>query len=194
MDGVRNDIDVTVDDVSWKVLPQTCDALVMNPSFDAGADFWHPTERSTPHRVNIEIVEGATGVTDKAMKIFGRNHPWRGLRQRLDNSCFVPGEEYVITAMFKLTHSETGEGAACNTNNQWRSDHDPDADTPTANCPNAVLYGHNCYDSNGDKYANQYLRYWNTEAIDWNPNGFNRFRQVKQLQIYLARMSGRSKL
>ena len=111
LDGIKDYVDVTVDDVSWKVLPQACDSLVMNPSFDDGADFWHVSERSTPHRVNIELVEGATGENDKAIKIYNRNHAWRGMRQRLDNSCFVPGEEYVITAMFKLTHSESGEGA-----------------------------------------------------------------------------------
>lgn len=189
MDGIRNDIDVAVDDVSWKVLPQKCEALVMNPSFEDGADYWHVSERRTPHRVNIEVVEGATGEHDKAMKIYNRDHSWRGMRQRLDNSCFVPGEAYVITAMFKLTHSESGEGVTCATNNQWRSNHNPDSDIPTANCPNAVLYGHNCYNSDGNMYDHQYLRFWNTEAIDWDPNGFNLFRQVDQPQMNLAHLA-----
>lgn len=192
LDGIKDYVDVTVDDVSWKVLPQACDSLVMNPSFDDGTDFWHVSERSTPHRVNIELVEGATGENDKAMKIYNRNHAWRGMRQRLDNSCFVPGEEYVVTAMFKLTHSESGEGAMCDTNIQWRSNHNPDSDAPTANCPNAVLYGHYCYDSSGNKLDDVYLRFWNTESFDWDPNGFNFFRQVEQLQTILAPSADRT--
>ena len=77
---------------------------------------------------------------------------WRGLKQLLDPRCFVSGEEFVITADFRLTNS-TGHGVACDTNYQWNNNEGPQ-------CPSVVVRGFD-----GCVGGDVYWQFWNSKSV-----------------------------
>ena len=81
----------------------------------------------------------------------------------VDRTCFAAGEEYVITAKFKMLNS-TGHGVACNTNDQTRTND---------NCPNVAIFGDYCEGND------VWWRFWNNlPDVEWDPDSFNDFQST----------------
>lgn len=148
-------VDIVTDNVEVKYLPKQCKTLIENSDFSQDIDFWEPTDESKD-RVMLNLVEGANGGDDKAVRVHSRDHRWRGLMQRLDSRCFTVGEEITISAKFKLQNS-TGHTIGCDTNHQWGS---------STNCPNVMIKGRYC--DGGDVY----WRFWNSLS-NWEPGQWN---------------------
>jgi len=172
-DGIAQTYDVIVDNIQIKHLPQQCVALVENPSFDDGSAYWSTTDRDD-NRLKVDLVQGASGgENDFAMRAYGRDHQYRGIHQKLDTRCFVTGEEYAISAKFRMLNATSGEGVDCDVNDQW---------TSSENCPSVVVYGMNgCATSNGRAY----WRFYNT-ATNWDKNVFNDFSTTFTVNDELA--------
>ena len=115
--------DVYTADVKAYVLEQNCEALVMNPDFEEKDLYWTYTDRD---RSKVKVVPGAGG-SGHALRVYDRDHTWRGLRQVLDSRCFVASEEFTITAKFRLTDAALA-GVAC----------------VGTQCPSVVIYGRKC--------------------------------------------------
>lgn len=79
-DGISTAYDVIVDNAEIKQLPRQCNRLVENSSFQDGARFWHLTERN---RAKLNLYSpGAGGDSDFALRVYNRDHTWRGIMQR----------------------------------------------------------------------------------------------------------------
>jgi hypothetical protein len=133
-DGTATSRDVLVDNLEAKVAPQECSALVLNPSFNADTAFWSYIDRG---RSKLQLVPGANGGSDLALRSFSRDHTWRGVRQQLDARCFVSGAEYEISAKFRLLNATTAQGVMCDTNVQTNN-------RENTQCPSVVIYGWGC--------------------------------------------------
>lgn len=159
-DGAPTSLNVIVDDVSVKLLPQQCNNLIENPSFEQGSAFWLQTDENKD-RVKLSLYPGAGGEGDFALRAHARDHRWRGIMQKLDARCFVPGEELTITAKFKLLNATDGQGLGCDVNDQRSTDD---------NCPHVMIKGRTCSLGN-----DIYWRFWNTNS-EWDKDSFNDFR------------------
>ncbi len=159
-DGISTAYDVIIDNMLVKRLPLQCDTLVENPSFTNGsAAFWQATDRD---RMKMNLYSpGADGVGDFALRAYNRDHSWRGFRQQLDKRCFVTGEEYTISAKFRLLNATSGDGLHCEPNHQWMSG---------KNCPSVMIYGDGC--AQPTPYL--YWRLWNMEG-GWQKDAYNNF-------------------
>lgn len=160
-DGIDSSYDVIIDTVQIKQLPLQCSALVENSSFkNRSAEYWQATDRD---RLKIKLYSpGADGQGDFALRAYNRDHPWRGIRQQLDKRCFVTGEEFIISAKFRLLNATTGTGLNCTTNDQWGSG---------KNCPSVMIYGEGCTVGTN----NLQWRFWNT-IPGWKKDAYNEFR------------------
>ena len=159
-DGISTAYDVIIDNIQVKRLPLQCNTLVENPSFSNGSSaFWQATDRD---RMKLNLYSpGADGPGDFALRAYNRDHQWRGIRQQLDKRCFVTGEEYTISAKFRLLNATSGAGLHCLTNDQWMSG---------KNCPSVMIYGEGC----AQPTPNIYWRFWNTEQ-GWQKDAYNNF-------------------
>lgn len=163
-DGTDVSRDVIVDDLDVKLAPQDCGELILNPSI-VDSSFWSYIDRGYSM---VDLVPGADGDADLALRSFGRNHAWRGIRQTLDARCFFSGAEYEISAKFRLLNSTTAEGVMCDTNIKSN-------DRYGMQCPSVVIYGWDCEeDADGDDDV--YWRFFNTiPFFEWDPDSFNDF-------------------
>lgn len=170
LDGISSSYGVTIDDFKVEALPFQCDALIENPSFEQGSAFWGPTDSIDRMRTSI-YTPGAGGESDSALIVHDRDDRWRGLLQRLDPRCFNVGDEYVISAKFRMLDATTGEGVSCNKNTQWDTGDNCETDeTNGCNCPNVVVYGRSC--PGGDIY----WQFWNAlSGFTWDPASYNEF-------------------
>jgi hypothetical protein len=161
VDGISTAYDVIIDNMQTKHLPLQCNALIENPSFNnRSAAFWQPTDRD---RMKLKLYSpGAGGPEDFALRGYARDHSWRGIRQQLDKRCFVTGQEYTISAKFRLLNATTGAGVQCNTNDQWYSG---------LNCPSVMIYGEECT-VGGNRFI--YWRFWNM-VQGWQKDAYNDF-------------------
>ena len=78
---------IIVDNAQVKRVPQNCNALVENPSFEDSANFWTSSERRSSSNANYRgkislYSPGAGGENDSALRIHSRDSYWRGARQR----------------------------------------------------------------------------------------------------------------
>ena len=133
-DGTATSRDVIVDNVEIQFAPKSCDALVLNPSFMDTAAFWSYIDRG---HSKVDLVPGADGDSDLALRSFDRTHTWRGVKQQLDARCFISGAEYEISAKFRLLNSTSLNGVMCDTNVQTN-------DRYNTQCPSIVIYGWGC--------------------------------------------------
>jgi len=97
--------------------------------------YWTYTDRD---RSKVKVITPGAGGSGHALRLYDRDHSWRGLRQVLDPRCFVPGHEFTINAKFRLTDALLA-GVAC----------------AGTDCPSVVLYGRKC--PNGDVRE----KFWN---------------------------------
>jgi hypothetical protein len=96
----------------------------------------HFGSQQTRDRMKLKrYSQGAGGIGDFALRAYDRDQQWCGIRQQLDKRCFVTGQEYTISAKFRLLNATTGDGVQCNTNDQWYSGQ---------NCPSVMIYGEEC--------------------------------------------------
>ena len=139
--------DVYTADVKAYVLEQNCQALVENSNFEDKDLFWTYTDRD---RSKVKVIPGSDG-TGHALRSYDRDHSWRGLRQTLDSRCFVAGEEFDISAKFRLT-DENLAGVECDPNYQYNY-------LEGSQCPSVVLYGKKCAS------GNVYQQFWNAASV-----------------------------
>lgn len=139
--------DVYTADVKAYVLEQNCQALVLNPDMEEKDLYWTFTDRD---RSKVKVITGAGG-SGHALRVYDRDHSWRGLFQVLDSRCFVAGEEYDISAKFRLTDASLA-GVTCDPNFQYNHNEG-------AQCPSIVIYGKKC--ANGDVYQ----QFWNAASV-----------------------------
>ena len=177
LDGISTAYDVIIDNMQIKHLPLQCDTLVENPSFINGsASYWHATyiDAIDRDRMKLKIYSpGAGGGGDFALRAYDRDHSSRGMRQQLDKRCFVTGEEYTISAKFRLLNSTSGIGLTCNTN---------DRTVTGKNCPSVMIQGEECA-VGGSRYI--WWRLWNTRTA-WQKDSYNDFSTGFQVNDALA--------
>ena len=77
-DGTATSRDVIVDDVKVVHVPQNCQKLVLNPSFEDGSSFWSYIDRGGS-KVSL-FSPGAGGASDFALRSYARSSSsWRGV-------------------------------------------------------------------------------------------------------------------
>ena len=135
-------------DVQAHVLEKNCQALVLNPDMADKDLFWSYTDRD---RSKIKVISGEGG-SGHALRVYDRDSSWRGLKQDLDPRCIVAGEEFLITANFRLTNS-TGHGVECDPNVQWNHNEG-------SQCPSVVVYGKKCPTG-----KDVYWQFWNAKSV-----------------------------
>jgi hypothetical protein len=151
--------DVYTADVKAYVLEQNCQALVLNPDFEEKDMYWTYTDRD---RSKVKVIPGAGG-SGHALRLYDRDHSWRGLRQVLDPRCFVAAEEFTITAKFRLTDASLA-GVACE----------------GTQCPSVKIFGRKC--ASGD--IQQTI--WNALETPWDPEGWNDYEASFAVTAELA--------
>ena len=117
----------------------------MNPDMEEKDLYWTYTSRDGS---KVKVITPGAGGTGHALRSYERNHSWRGFRQVLDSRCFISGQEYSITAKFRLTDASLA-GVTCDPNyqyNNWNG----------LQCPSVVIYGKKC--PGGDDV---YQQFWN---------------------------------
>lgn len=135
--------DVYTADVKAYVLEQNCNALIENPDMEQKDLFWTYTDRD---RSKVKVIAGAGG-SGHALRVYDRDHSWRGIRQVLDPRCFVAAEEFTIYAKFRLVDDSLA-GVTCDPSYLVNS-------LDGAQCPSVVIYGRKC--ASGDVYQ----QFWN---------------------------------
>ncbi len=135
--------DVYTADVKAYVLEKNCQALIENPNMEEKDLYWTYTDRD---RSKVKVITGVGG-SGHALRVYDRDHSWRGLRQVLDPRCFVATEEFTINARFRLT-DESLVGVTCDPTYKVNS-------LDGAQCPSVVIYGRKC--ASGDVYQ----QFWN---------------------------------
>jgi len=153
--------DVIIDDVQAKYLPKQCVALVENPSFEDGPSYWESNDK-VKGKVSL-YSPGASGESDFAFRSYDRDHAWRGIKQQLDPLCFVSGEEYSISAKFRMLNATDGEGVMCDVNKQQ---------TTTDNCPSVSIYGSDCA---GENVNWLFYNALGGDELVWDPDSYNDF-------------------
>jgi hypothetical protein len=135
-------------DVQASVIEQNCHALILNPDMEERDLFWTYTDRD---RSKIKVITPGSGGTGHALRVYSRDHAWRGFRQMLDARCFVSGAELTINAKFRLTDASL-KGVSCDPNYQYNSNEGQQ-------CPSVVIYGKKCV--GGDLY----WQFWNSLSV-----------------------------
>eukprot|EP00986_Skeletonema_menzelii_P003357 scaffold1026_cov141-Skeletonema_menzelii.AAC.8 len=161
--------DVYTADVKAYVLEQNCQALVMNPDFEEKDLYWTQWDRD---RSKVKVIPGE-GESGHALRVYDRDHSWRGIFQELDSRCFILGEEFTISAKFRLTDASLA-GVTCDPNYQYNSNEG-------TQCPSVVVYGKKC--ANGDVYQ----QFWNAASDKtWNAEGWNNYEASFEVNAALA--------
>ena len=159
--GSHESMTVFYDDISIKPLPRMCDALVVNGDFEIGdTRFWLPNDRA-----DIDVDVASFGANGSKYSMMITKYTTSRIRQNLDTRCLTEGQEFLISAMFKLVNStETSTGLSCNP--LIKNERDVQA------CPNVNIRGEKC--AGGDlRYV-----YWNEKVDPWDANGFNAYESV----------------
>ncbi len=107
--GPHQDNTIVIDSVSIEPLAKTCDQILVNPSFSDGtSSFW--SKSNTP----VEISIYSPGADDDYSLYF--EHPastGHTILQELDNRCIVEGQQFVLSAKFKLLDAANGQAIGC---------------------------------------------------------------------------------
>lgn len=168
--GTHPSMNVFYDDISVKPIPKTCDELVLNSDFEAGnTAFWLPTDKDS---IDVDVSSSGANGSNYSM-IITKYTPNR-IRQQLDARCFTEGQEYLITAKFKLVDSANpATGLSCNPN--IFSENDIDA------CPKVIISGARCASGSSLSYD-----FWNQKNEPWNTNDFNDYEYVFPIDADMA--------
>lgn len=108
---------IVIDNLSMKPFgafdstdPSACDDLTSNGGLERGdAMFWDTFGRENP----MELVPGAGGGEDRAIKMVGRSWVNHSPMQTLKRGCMKSGERYIAEVKFKMTDRDSGNTVAC---------------------------------------------------------------------------------
>ena len=168
-------MNVFYDDISVVPISRSCDNLVLNNNFEVGdSRFWFP---SFPRYLKAEISNIGADGSQYSLKMIplAPSHTGDNMKQKLDIRCFIEGQEYLVSAKFRLLNStDPTLGVDCLPS-------DLNVNSPT-HCPTITIRGETCDGSNVE-----YI-FWNAD-IDhhiWDPNGFNKFEKVFTINSNIA--------
>ena len=167
-------MNVFYDDISMVPMSRSCDNLVLNNDFEVGdSRFWFP---SFPRYLTAEISNiGANGSQCSLMMIPKlESHTGDNMKQSLDTWCFIKGQEYLISAKFRLLNStDPTSGMECIPSNL-------NVNSPT-HCPTITIRGDGC---NGNNL--EYIFHNDIGQYQWDPDGFNNFEKVFAINSDIA--------
>lgn len=160
--GPHQENNVFFDDISIVPIPKSCDNLVLNGNFEEGdSSFWYPVSRDT---INVDISNYGANGSDYSMMI--QKYTSHGMQQSLDTRCLVEGQEFLLSAKFRLLNAtDYVSGVDCEPSIQNLGD--------SRHCPHFFLEGNQCIGN-----TVRYNFYNEIDNFEWDPNGFNDFEKV----------------
>lgn len=168
--GPNPAMNVFYDEISIVPMPRSCENLVLNGNFEEGGDsrFW---KTSWP---GVGLGISAHGANGSSYSMMVQKYTGHGVLQELDTRCIAEGQEFLISAKFKLLNTtDMVSGVECKPTilNQWDPTH----------CPFVTVRGYGCI-GNDIEY-----NFWNNiNQFEWNPNEFNAFEKVFPIGAEIA--------
>ena len=174
LSGPHHSMNVIFDDVSIVPFQRSCDMILMNGDFEIGdSRFWEP---SNGNFILMNISSQGASTSNYSIAIEPKeksSYTGSSIRQKIDVKCLRENQDLVIKAKLKLLDSaDLEKGFECDPRewNMGKSSH----------CPSISITGKNCEEGNVDNL------YWNEiETSYWDPNEFNEFQAVFQVQSNL---------
>ena len=174
LSGPHSEMNVIYDDISFAPIPKHCQQQVLNSDFEVGdSRFWYPTAKKF---IDFDIVSSGISESQYSMMIQPRLGEVEGvgLRQNIDSRCILEGQEYLISANFRLLDAtDLALGAPC----------DPAMKTvnsPT-HCPTITIHGENCAGDNVE------LLFFNEmDFFIWDKEKFNKYEVVFPVSAEIA--------
>ena len=166
LSGPHSEMNVFYDDINFVHIPKDCQQQMLNSDFEVGdSRFWYPTAKKF---IDFEIVSSGISESQYSMMIQPRLGQFEGvgLRQNIDSRCILEGQEYLISAKFRLLDvANLDLGVAC----------DPAKKTVNSvtHCPTVTIHGTNC--AGGDV---EYLFFNEKESFIWDKEKFNEYERV----------------
>lgn len=167
--GPHKNMNVYYDEISIKPLPRMCDNLVLNGDFESGdSRFWLPSDRRD---IDVDISNVGANDSNYSMRI--HKYTTDRLRQQLDIRCLTEGQEFLISAKFRLISSTDATiGMSCTPSIL--------SETNSNACPTVTIRAQNCV---GDDLT--YV-FWNEKNVPWNENDFNDYEKVFTVSAEMA--------
>ena len=172
--GTHQAMNVFYDDFNIVPIPRSCQNLVLNGDFEAGnTRLWKTSSMS---HIDVGVFAlGANGsqysVMTQPMQLSYNGHR---IGQDLDTRCLEEGQEFLISAKFRLLDStDLASGVDCvpSDRNVASSNH----------CPTVTIRGSGCTGGNAE------FLYWNDIPLfQWDPDGFNNYEKVFTVSSFLA--------
>ncbi len=161
--GTHENMNVFYDDISIVPIPKSCQNLVLNGDFEVGdARFWLQGENYSKRTLDVEIF--SLGANGSRYSLMLQNFSIERFGQRLDSRCLVEGQEFQISAKFRLLDvNNHASGIECDTSIRRNG-------SVSNNCPYVVIRGRECADDTVDNV------YWN-DNFQWDANDFNDFEK-----------------
>ena len=174
LSGPHQNMNVFYDDISIKPITDSCQQQVMNSNFEDGdSRFWQPTNKNY---IDFDISSSGASGSQYSMMIWTLHSQYTGnsLRQILYSPCILEGQEYLISAKFRLLDAaDLASGVICTP-----SDRNVGS---SAHCPTITIRGTNCAGNDVE-----YL-FWNEiEFFQWNKDGFNNYNNVFTVDAAIA--------
>ena len=177
LSGPHIGMNVFYDDISFAFIPKDCQEQVLNSDFEVGdSRFWQPTnKRST----GFDIVSSGANKAGYSMMIrplLEQNTGYEnGLRQNIDSRCILEGQEYLISAKFRLLDAtDLASGVECkptDLNPAWAS-----------HCPTITIRGRSCAGNTKVEYL-----FWNEiEFFQWDKDNFNSYEKTFTVNAEIA--------
>ena len=162
--GPHKNMNIFYDDISITPIQKVCNTLVLNGDFETGdSRFWRLSER----RRYIDVHMSSLGANKSQYSLMVNKYTGRSIRQTIDTRCLVEGQQFLISAKFRLLNStDFTLGVEC---------------LPTVldvkystHCPTVTIRGTECMGDDDVEYV-----FWNeVNQFQWNPNEFNNFEKV----------------
>lgn len=101
------------------------------------------------------------------------------MRQPIDTRCFLEGQEFLISAKFRLANStDLSSGLSCSPSTLRETDSEA--------CPTVTIRGENCAS------GNLVFIFWNESNDPWDADGFNNYEKVYTVSADMASCEVRS--
>ena len=168
--GPDTNMNVFYDDISIVPIPKSCESLVLNGGFEGGdSRFWLPSDR---RYIDTDIA--SFGANGSKYSLMVQKYTSNRIIQNLDTRCLVEGQEFVISAKFKLINAtDLTSGVECTPS--LVNVYDP------KHCPTITIRGTECGGTN------QEYVFWNDiDQFQWDPNDFNDYEKVFPVGADLA--------
>ena len=169
--GPHQSLNVLYDDFSIVEIPESCENIVVNGDFEIGdSRFWRPSSRA---EISVDISNYGAGGSNYSMMI--QKYTSNGVTQPLDTRCLFEGQDYLISAKFKLLNTtDLVSGVSCDPTNKnlGNSNH----------CPSIVIRGEGCVGTS----VRETFYFNDIEGFVWQKNEFNSFQSVFTFDADLA--------